>query len=95
MNVRMAGRADRPMLRIPKSFVQLQDLNTLLKKYRDVYPYRIFSRSLYPYPSPSSSIPRTLLTQFPPHSMLRDHLPIVREKSHRTHRPSPPRMHLT
>ncbi|KAF8604661.1 hypothetical protein BDV93DRAFT_507576 [Ceratobasidium sp. AG-I] len=34
--------ADRPMLRIPKSFVQLQDLNTLLKKYRDVYPYRIF-----------------------------------------------------
>ncbi|KAG9088352.1 hypothetical protein FRC06_002077 [Ceratobasidium sp. 370] len=35
--------ADRPMLRIPKSFIQLQDLNTLLKKYRDVYPYRIFS----------------------------------------------------
>ncbi|KAJ1307346.1 hypothetical protein OPQ81_001452 [Rhizoctonia solani] len=34
--------ADRPMLRIPKSFTQLQDLNTLLKKYRDVYPYRIF-----------------------------------------------------
>ncbi|CAE6437108.1 unnamed protein product [Rhizoctonia solani] len=34
--------ADRPMLRIPKSFAQLQDLNTLLKKYRDVYPYRIF-----------------------------------------------------
>ncbi|CAE6426831.1 unnamed protein product [Rhizoctonia solani] len=34
--------ADKPMLRIPKSFAQLQDLNTLLKKYRDVYPYRIF-----------------------------------------------------
>ncbi|QRV89486.1 Golgi apparatus membrane protein TVP38 [Ceratobasidium sp. AG-Ba] len=34
--------ADRPMLRIPKSFNQLQELNTLLKKYRDVYPYRIF-----------------------------------------------------
>ncbi|PFH46807.1 hypothetical protein AMATHDRAFT_50768 [Amanita thiersii Skay4041] len=33
--------ADRPMLRIPKSFTQLQDLNTLLKKYRDIYPYRI------------------------------------------------------
>ncbi|KAE9403577.1 hypothetical protein BT96DRAFT_936229 [Gymnopus androsaceus JB14] len=33
--------ADRPMLRIPKSFQQLQDLNALLKKYRDIYPYRI------------------------------------------------------
>jgi len=33
---------DRPLLRIPKSFVQLQDLNGLLKKYRDIYPYRIF-----------------------------------------------------
>ncbi|KAG5339294.1 hypothetical protein C0989_004903 [Termitomyces sp. Mn162] len=32
---------DRPRLRIPKSFVQLQDLNALLKKYRDIYPYRI------------------------------------------------------
>ncbi|KIK62387.1 hypothetical protein GYMLUDRAFT_164681 [Collybiopsis luxurians FD-317 M1] len=32
---------DRPMLRIPKSFEQLQDLNALLKKYRDIYPYRI------------------------------------------------------
>ncbi|KAJ4495139.1 hypothetical protein C8J55DRAFT_414930 [Lentinula edodes] len=32
---------DRPMLRIPKSFEQLQDLNGLLKKYRDIYPYRI------------------------------------------------------
>lgn len=29
------------MLRIPKSFAQLQDLNGLLKKYRDIYPYRI------------------------------------------------------
>ncbi|KAI0749851.1 oxalate transporter [Daedaleopsis nitida] len=32
---------DRPMLKIPKSFVELQALNTLLKKYRDIYPYRI------------------------------------------------------
>jgi len=29
------------MLRIPKSFAQLQDLNALLKKYRDIHPYRI------------------------------------------------------
>ncbi|KAG8755535.1 hypothetical protein FRC12_010859 [Ceratobasidium sp. 428] len=41
--------ADRPMLRIPKSFAQLQDLNTLLKKYRDVYPYRIFGTYISPY----------------------------------------------
>ncbi|KAJ3509887.1 hypothetical protein NLJ89_g4982 [Agrocybe chaxingu] len=34
--------SDRPMLRIPKSFQQLQDLNFLLKKYRDIYPFRIF-----------------------------------------------------
>jgi hypothetical protein len=33
---------DRKDLRIPKSFAQLQALNFLLKKYRDVYPYRIF-----------------------------------------------------
>ncbi|KAJ8455926.1 hypothetical protein ONZ45_g18835 [Pleurotus djamor] len=32
---------DRPMLRIPKSFEQLQQLNYLLKKYRDIYPFRI------------------------------------------------------
>ncbi|KAJ7573923.1 hypothetical protein C8J56DRAFT_803763 [Mycena floridula] len=32
---------DRPMLKIPKSFLELQQLNTLLKKYRDIYPYRI------------------------------------------------------
>ncbi|KAI0648886.1 oxalate transporter [Trametes meyenii] len=32
---------DRPMLKIPKSFTELQALNTLLKKYRDIYPYRI------------------------------------------------------
>ncbi|KAF8876722.1 hypothetical protein BD779DRAFT_1613238 [Infundibulicybe gibba] len=32
---------DRPLLRIPKSFAQLQGLNGLLKKYRDIYPYRI------------------------------------------------------
>ncbi|KAF5392158.1 hypothetical protein D9757_001393 [Collybiopsis confluens] len=36
-----AHREDRPMLRIPKSFEQLQDLNGLLKKYRDIYPFRI------------------------------------------------------
>lgn len=33
--------ADRPSLRIPKSFVQLQALNVILKKYRDIYPFRI------------------------------------------------------
>ncbi|KDQ57252.1 hypothetical protein JAAARDRAFT_178898 [Jaapia argillacea MUCL 33604] len=32
---------DRPDLRIPKSFEQLQALNSLLKKYRDIYPVRI------------------------------------------------------
>ncbi|KIJ66759.1 hypothetical protein HYDPIDRAFT_26181 [Hydnomerulius pinastri MD-312] len=32
---------DRPLLRIPKSFDDLQALNGLLKKYRDIYPYRI------------------------------------------------------
>jgi len=32
---------DRPHLKIPKSFVELQALNALLKKYRDIYPYRI------------------------------------------------------
>ncbi|KAF9814421.1 hypothetical protein IEO21_05085 [Rhodonia placenta] len=32
---------DRPNLRVPKSFVQLQALNALLKKYRNIYPYRI------------------------------------------------------
>lgn len=36
-----SNRDDRPMLKIPKSFAQLQDLNGLLKKYRDIYPYRI------------------------------------------------------
>ncbi|TCD63759.1 hypothetical protein EIP91_004974 [Steccherinum ochraceum] len=33
--------ADRPSLKIPKSFPELQALNALLKKYRDIYPYRI------------------------------------------------------
>jgi uncharacterized membrane protein YdjX (TVP38/TMEM64 family) len=32
---------DRKDLRVPKSFAQLQALNLLLKKYRDVYPFRI------------------------------------------------------
>ena len=39
--VHILCRADRPLLRIPKSFSQLQDLNGLLKKYRDIYPLRI------------------------------------------------------
>jgi hypothetical protein len=37
-----AFREDHPMLRIPKSFSQLQDLNHLIKKYRDIsfpHPY--------------------------------------------------------
>ncbi|KAG1882101.1 hypothetical protein F4604DRAFT_1577555 [Suillus subluteus] len=33
--------ADRPSLRIPKSFAELQALNAILKKYRDIYPFRI------------------------------------------------------
>ncbi|KAL1756752.1 hypothetical protein FB107DRAFT_260675 [Schizophyllum commune] len=33
--------ADRPLLRIPKSFDQLKDLNFLLKKYRNIYPFRV------------------------------------------------------
>jgi len=33
-------RADRPKLRIPKSFDQLKDLNALLKKYKSIYPFR-------------------------------------------------------
>lgn len=33
--------ADRPLLRIPRSFEQLKQLNDLLKKYRDIYPFRI------------------------------------------------------
>ena len=32
---------DRPYLKIPKTFAELQALNALLKKYRDIYPYRI------------------------------------------------------
>ena len=28
-------------MKIPKSFAELQALNALLKKYRDIYPYRI------------------------------------------------------
>ncbi|TFK18128.1 hypothetical protein FA15DRAFT_571351, partial [Coprinopsis marcescibilis] len=32
---------DRPFLKIPKSFAELQDLKTLLKRYRDIYPFRI------------------------------------------------------
>ena len=35
-------REDRESLRIPKSFGQLQALNHLLKKYRDIYPFRVF-----------------------------------------------------
>ena len=29
------------MLKIPKSFAELQALNVLLKKYRNIFPYRI------------------------------------------------------
>ncbi|PAV16531.1 oxalate transporter [Pyrrhoderma noxium] len=32
---------DRQFLRVPKSFSQLQELNYLLKKYRDIYPIRV------------------------------------------------------
>ena len=35
-------REDRDSLRIPKSFAQLQTLNHLLKKYRDIHPFRVF-----------------------------------------------------
>src|SRR6266404_3951507 len=35
-------REDRPLLHIPKSFSDLQNLNYLLKKYRDIYPFRVF-----------------------------------------------------
>ncbi|KAF9520913.1 hypothetical protein BS47DRAFT_1323455 [Hydnum rufescens UP504] len=31
---------DRPQLRIPKTFAELQDLNMLLKKYKTIYPFR-------------------------------------------------------
>lgn len=37
----ISNSEDRPLLRIPKSFQQLKELNGLLKKYRDIYPYRI------------------------------------------------------
>ena len=36
-----SNRVDRPHLKIPKSFAELQALNALLKKYRDIYPFRI------------------------------------------------------
>ena len=36
------NRTDRLLLRIPKSFQELQELNGLMKKYRDIHPYRIF-----------------------------------------------------
>lgn len=36
----MSDREDRPKLKIPKSFDQLKDLNTLLKKYKTIYPFR-------------------------------------------------------
>jgi hypothetical protein len=38
---RLCYSVDREKLRIPKSFDQLQALNELLKKYRDIYPFRI------------------------------------------------------
>jgi hypothetical protein len=42
-------REDRPLLRIPKSFAQLQDLNYLLKKYRDIYPFRVLISYILSY----------------------------------------------
>lgn len=36
----MSDREDRPKLKIPKSFDQLKELNTLLKKYKTIYPFR-------------------------------------------------------
>jgi len=32
---------DKDKLRVPKNFDDLKTLNVLLKKYRDIYPYRI------------------------------------------------------
>jgi hypothetical protein len=32
---------DRPALKLPRSFADLQGLNALLKKYKDLYPWRI------------------------------------------------------
>ena len=32
---------DKDKLHIPKNFDDLKTLNTLLKKYRDIHPYRI------------------------------------------------------
>jgi hypothetical protein len=37
-------RDDRPKLCIPKSFAQLQDLNGILRKYHEIFPYRALPR---------------------------------------------------
>lgn len=34
-------REDKQYLHVPRTFEQLKDLNTLLKKYRSLYPFRI------------------------------------------------------
>ncbi|KAJ7691058.1 hypothetical protein B0H14DRAFT_3664936 [Mycena olivaceomarginata] len=46
---------DRPKLRIPKSFAQLQDLNGILKKYRDIFPTAsLYASSLQMFSLPGS-----------------------------------------
>lgn len=39
--VHLNNSEDKDKLRIPKNFDDLKTLNTLLKKYRNIYPYRI------------------------------------------------------
>ncbi|KAF7330426.1 hypothetical protein MVEN_02481400 [Mycena venus] len=56
---------DRPKLRIPKSFAQLQDLNGILKKYRDIFPLPhlyMFCRHLF-IVRPTNSLPPNVYTE--------------------------------
>src|SRR6266566_4587012 len=53
---------DRSLLRIPKSFAHLQDLNYLLKKYRDIYPFRVFLSYVLTY---LLSVPISVLLHSP------------------------------
>lgn len=55
-------RDDRPLLRIPKSFANLQDLNYLLKKYRDIHPFRVFFSYVLTY---LLSVPNFRRSTFP------------------------------
>jgi hypothetical protein len=57
-----AFREDRPLLRIPKSFANLQDLNYLLKKYRDIHPFRVFFSYVLTY---LLSVPISVLLHSP------------------------------